>query len=56
MLKKFGGGNLWIYRKLARILNKTKFNHPQDEGRIFLRICQTNLPFCYGVRPQNTST
>ena len=45
-----------MYRRVARILNKTKFPHAQDEGRIFLRICGTNLPFCNGVRPQNTIT
>jgi hypothetical protein len=56
VLKKFGGGNLSIYRKVARILNEAKFTHAQDEGRIFLRICGTNLPFCNGVIPQNTIT
>jgi len=37
-------------------LTKATFTHAQDEGRIFLRICGTNLPFCNGVRPQNTIT
>jgi hypothetical protein len=37
MLRKFAGGNLSIYSEVARILNKAKFTHAQDEGRIFLR-------------------
>ena len=38
-----------IYREVARILNKAKITHAQDEGRIFLRIYGTNLPFSNGV-------
>ena len=34
----FVGGNLSICSKVARILNKAKFTHAQNEGRISLRI------------------
>jgi hypothetical protein len=34
---KFVGGNLSIYIKVARIFNKARLAHAQDEGRILLR-------------------